>query len=85
MNELLLKIKSISRCEMELLKIQTRSLPVVLVKKNDGSPRLCIDYRRLNKVIIKDRYPLALIEDLLDRLQNAKIFSTIDIKNGFLT
>lgn len=59
------------------------SSAVVLVKKRDGGSRLCVDYRRINKVIVKDRFPLPLIEDQLDRLQNAKIFSTIDLKNGF--
>lgn len=59
------------------------SSPVVMVKKKDNSFRLCVDYRRINKVIVKDRYPLPLIEDQLDRLQNAKVFSTIDLKNGF--
>lgn len=44
---------------------------------------MCIDYRRLNKKIIKDRYPLPLIEDQLDRLQGAKLFPTLDLKNGF--
>lgn len=57
--------------------------PIVLVKKHDGSVRLCVDYRRINKVIVKDHFPLPLIEDQLDRLQEAKIFSTIDLKNGF--
>lgn len=57
--------------------------PVVLVKKKNDSRRLCMDYRMLNKKIIKDRYPLPLIEDQVDRLQNARVFSTIDLKNGF--
>ncbi|XP_061390803.1 uncharacterized protein LOC133326139 [Musca vetustissima] len=57
--------------------------PIVLVKKRDSTSRLCIDYRRINKVIVKDHYPLPLIEDQLDRLQNAVIFSTIDLRNGF--
>lgn len=57
--------------------------PVVLVRKKDGTHRLCVDYRMLNKKIIKDRYPLPLIEDQLDRLQNARVFSTLDLKNGF--
>lgn len=57
--------------------------PIVLVKKKNGSTRLCIDYRKLNEKIIKDRYPLPLIEDHLDRLQDARIFSTLDLKNGF--
>lgn len=57
--------------------------PIVLAKKKDFTARLCVDFRRINKVIVKDRYPLPLIEDQLDRLQNALIFSTIDLRNGF--
>lgn len=57
--------------------------PVVPVKKKDGSTRVCIDYRKLNRKIIKDRYPLPNIDDQLDKLRDAKIFSTLDLKNGF--
>lgn len=56
---------------------------VVVVRKKDGKSRVCIDYRRLNRKLIKDNYPLPLIDDILDCLQNAKIFITIDLKNGF--
>lgn len=57
--------------------------PIVLVKKKDGTKRLCVDFQLLNKKIVKDRYPLPLIEDQLDALQNARVFSTLDLKNGF--
>lgn len=57
--------------------------PIVLTKKKDGSARLCVDYRLLNRKIIKDRYPLPLIEDQLDSLQGARLYSTLDLKNGF--
>lgn len=57
--------------------------PVVLVKKKTGETRLCVDYRQLNKKIIKDRYPLLLIDDQLDALQGASVYSTIDLRNGF--
>ena len=53
------------------------------MKKKNGSTRICVDYRQLNKKIVKDRYPLPLIKDELDSLQGAKIFSTLDLQNGF--
>ncbi|GBM01009.1 Retrovirus-related Pol polyprotein from transposon 297 [Araneus ventricosus] len=59
------------------------SSPVAIVRKKDGIPRVCIDYRKLNKVVIKDRFPLPLIEDILDRLQGSRVFSTIDLKAFF--
>ena len=49
--------------------------PVMFVKKKDGTLRLCIDYRKLNKVTIKNRYPLPMIDDLFDQLQGAQLFS----------
>ncbi|GBO22891.1 Transposon Tf2-9 polyprotein [Araneus ventricosus] len=57
--------------------------PLVLCKKKDGNLRLCIDYRKLNAKTVKDRYPLPLIEEVLDQLHSGKFFSTIDLKNGF--
>src|SRR3978361_704319 len=57
--------------------------PVVVTRKKCGTPRICIDYRRINEKIMKDRYPLPVIEDQLDKLQDARIFSTLDLKNGF--
>lgn len=58
--------------------------PVVLANKKDGSRRMCIDYRRLNKKVIKERFPLPIIEDQIDKLKEAKMFTSLDLKNGFL-
>ncbi|GBM14591.1 Pro-Pol polyprotein [Araneus ventricosus] len=57
--------------------------PLVLCKKKDGNLRLCIDYRKLNAKIVKDIYPLPLIEEVLDQLHSGKFFSNINFKNGF--
>ncbi|GFX96525.1 retrovirus-related Pol polyprotein from transposon 17.6 [Trichonephila clavipes] len=57
--------------------------PIVMVKKKDGSSRMCIDYRKLNQKLMKDKFALPLIEDVLDTLQEAKVYSTLDLRNGF--
>ncbi|TYK08816.1 ty3-gypsy retrotransposon protein [Cucumis melo var. makuwa] len=57
--------------------------PVLFVKKKDGSMHLCIDYRELNKVTVKNRYPLPRIDDLFDQLQGATVFSKIDLRSGY--
>ncbi|GKE03829.1 putative reverse transcriptase domain-containing protein, partial [Tanacetum coccineum] len=57
--------------------------PVLFVKKKDGSFRLCIDYRELNKLTVKNRYPLPRIDDLFDQLQGSQFFSKIDLRSGY--
>ncbi|XP_042387537.1 uncharacterized protein LOC121979609 [Zingiber officinale] len=84
--------------ELEELKVQLQELldrgfirpsvslwgaPVLFVKKNDGSLRLCIDYRQLNAVTIKNKYSLPRIEDLFDQLKDTCVYSKIDLRSGY--
>ncbi|RVW81511.1 Retrovirus-related Pol polyprotein from transposon 17.6 [Vitis vinifera] len=84
--------------ELKELKIQLQELldkgfirpsvspwgaPVLFVKKKDGSMRLCIDYRELNKVTVRNKYPLPRIDDLFYQLQGACVFSKIDLRSGY--
>ena len=57
--------------------------PVLFVKKNNGTLRLCIDHRKLNKMTIKNKYPLPRINDLFDQVGGAKIFSKLDLMSGY--
>ena len=87
-----------SLSELKELKVQMQELldkgfirpsaspwgaPVLFVKKKDGSLRLCIDYRQLNQVTIKNKYPLPRNDDLFDQLQGACVFSKIDLRTGY--
>ena len=92
------RTSNVSQKELEELKSQLDELlakecirqskspygaPVLFVDKKDGKLRLCIDYRALNKVTVKNSYPLLGIDDLFDRLAGAKYFSRIDLRSGY--
>nr|GFA67764.1 putative reverse transcriptase domain-containing protein [Tanacetum cinerariifolium] len=84
------KMKELSKQLQELSDkgfIRPSSLPwgalVLFVKKKDGSFRMCIDYRELNKLTVKNRYPLPRIDDLFDQLQGSSIYSKIDLRSGY--
>lgn len=57
--------------------------PIVLVPKKDGTWRICVDFRYLNKITVKNRYPLPCIDDLLDQLKNSIYFTKLDLKSGY--
>ena len=84
--------------ELQKLKVQIHELlgkgfirpstspwgaPVLFAKKKDKTLRLCIDYRQLNRVTIKNRYPLPRIDDLFDQLRRARVYSKIDLRTGY--
>lgn len=58
--------------------------PVLVIPKKDGGIRLCVDYRALNSITVKDRYPLLLIDDHLDRLAGGRYFTTLDMAQGII-
>ncbi|GJR58759.1 putative nucleotidyltransferase, ribonuclease H [Tanacetum coccineum] len=75
------------RCVVLILGVLQSSspwgAPVLFVKKKDGSFRMCIDYRELNKMTIKNRYPLSRIDDLFDQLQGSSVYSKIDLRSRY--
>ncbi|GJV64836.1 putative reverse transcriptase domain-containing protein [Tanacetum coccineum] len=63
--------------------VRHHGTPVLFVKKKDGSLRMCIDYRELNKLMVKNSYPLPRIDDLFNQLQGSSVYSKIDLRSGY--
>ncbi|GJS19070.1 putative reverse transcriptase domain-containing protein [Tanacetum coccineum] len=83
MKELLDQLKELSDKGFIRPSSSPWGAPVLFVKKKDGSFWMCIDYRELNKLTVKNRYPLPRIDDLFDQLQGSSIYSNIDLRSGY--
>lgn len=78
--ELATQLEELLDKEMIRPSVSQWGAPVLFVKKKDGSMRLCMDYRELNKLTIKNRYPLPRVDDMFDQLKNDVCFSKIDLR-----
>jgi hypothetical protein len=83
LTELKLQLQELLDKEYIRPSVSPWGAPVLFVKKKDGTLRLCIDYRQLNKMTIKNKYPLPRINDLFDQVGGAKIFSKLDLRSGY--
>ena len=83
LNELKSQLKELIDKKYIQPSVSPWGAPVIFVKKKDGTLRLCIDYRQLNKMTIKNRYPLPRIDDLFDQLRGATVFSKIDLPSEY--
>ncbi|GKA47249.1 putative reverse transcriptase domain-containing protein [Tanacetum coccineum] len=83
LQELSTKLQELSDKGFIRLSSSLWGAPVLFVKKKDGSFRMCIDYRKLNKLTVKNRYPIPRINDLFDQLQGSSVYSKIDLRSGY--
>ncbi|GKB31352.1 hypothetical protein Tco_0870753 [Tanacetum coccineum] len=83
LKELSDQLKELSNKGFIRLSSSPWGAPMLFVKKKDGSFCICIDYRKLNKLTVKNRYPLPRINDLFDQLQGSNVYSKIDLRSGY--
>ena len=83
LNELKLQLQELLEKRFIRLSVSPWGAPILFVKKKDGTLRLCVDYRQLNKLTIKNKYLLPRIDDLFDQLKGASIFSKIDLRSRY--
>ena len=83
LKELKLRFQELLEKGFILLSVSPWGAPMLFVKKKDGTLRLCIDYRQLKKLTIKNKYLSPNIDDLFDQLKGASIFSKIDLRSGY--
>ena len=83
LEELKKKIEGLLEKQFIRPSVSPWGAPVLLVKKKDDSSRLCVDYRQLNKLTIKNKYPLLRIDDMMDQLHGATVFSKINLRSGY--
>ena len=83
LKELKLQLQELLEKGFIRLSVSPWGAPVLFVKKKDGTLQLCVDYRQLNKMIVKNKYPLPRIDDLFDQLKGASVFSKIDLRSRY--
>jgi hypothetical protein len=83
LQELKMQLKELLDLGLIRPSVSPWGAPVIFIRKKDGSWRLCIDYRQLNKATIKNQYPLPRIDDLFDQMKGATVFSKIDLRSGY--
>ena len=83
LKELKLQLQELLEKGFIRLSVSPWAAPVLFVKKKDGTLRLCVDYRQLNKMTVKNKYPLPRINELFDQLKGASVISKIDLRSGY--
>ena len=83
LNELKLQLQELIDKNYARPSVSPWGAPILFIKKKDGTLRICIDYHKLNKITIKNRYHLPHIDDLFDQIRGSTIFSKIDLRYGY--